>query len=65
VRLDVMLGCVLGMFHGMNVVSVCQMRVMGCLLVVAPFMMVRCFMMVARSMLVMLRCLPVMVGCFL
>jgi hypothetical protein len=57
-----------GMFRvlgGMNMVAVRQVRVVGGLLVVAGFVMFRCFMVVARGMLMMLSCLGVMVSCFL
>ena len=65
VRFDVLLGSMLRMVCGVNVMGVCQVRVMGGFLVVAGFVMLGGLVVVARSMLMMFRCLRVMMGCFL
>jgi len=57
-----------GMFavlDGVEVVSLCQMGVMGCCFVVAFVVMAGGFVVVARSVLVMFRCLGMMMGCLL
>ncbi len=59
-----MLGSVLGVFRGMNVVAVSQVRVVGGCLVVAVKMVSGGFVVVARSVLMMFRCLGVMMCCF-
>jgi hypothetical protein len=48
----------------MNMVPVCQVRVVGSFLMVASFMMLGCFEVVACSELMMFRCLLVMMRCF-
>jgi hypothetical protein len=58
------LGCMFGMLGGVNVMSLRQVRMVGCFLVVAFFMMLGCFLVMARSVLMMFRCLLVMMGCF-
>jgi hypothetical protein len=50
---------------GMNKVPVCQVRVVGGFLMVATFVMLGCFVVVACSVLKMLGCPLVMMGCFL
>lgn len=64
VRLDVVLGCVLSVFARVNVVSMCEMRVVRCGFMVSVGVMPGGFAVVARSVLVMLRCLIVMMRCF-
>jgi hypothetical protein len=49
----------------MNKVPVCQVRVVGGFLMVATFVMLGCFVVVACSVLKMLGCPLVMMGCFL
>ena len=62
--LNVILGSVLGMLDGMNVMAMSQMRVMGSGFVVAVQVMLGGFMVMTRSVLMMFRCLRVMMGCF-
>jgi hypothetical protein len=57
---NVVLGSVLRMFAGIDMVSVSQVRVMGSCFIVAILVMFSCFVVVARSVLVMFRCLRVM-----
>ena len=64
-RFDVFLRGMFRMICSVNMVGVCQMRVMSSFLVVARFVMLGGFVMVARRMLMMFRCLRVMMGCFL
>jgi hypothetical protein len=64
VRLDVMLGRVLCMLGGMDMVAVGQMSVASGCFVVSIRMMLRRFVVVACSVLVMFRCLGVMMRCF-
>ena len=64
-RLNVLLGSVLGMFGGKDAVPVRQVCVVSSFLVVARFVMLGGFVVVARGVLVVLRCLTVMAGCFL
>jgi len=59
-----MLGRMLGVLGGMDVVTMGQVGVVGSRFVVAIQMMFRGFVMVACSMLMVLRCLRVMMGCF-
>jgi hypothetical protein len=56
---------VLRVLGGMNKVPVCQVRVVGGFLMVASVVMLGCFVVVACSVLKMLGCLLVMMGCFL
>ena len=65
VRFDVLLRGMFRVICGVNMVGVCQVRVMGSFLVVARFVMLGGFVMVARRMLMMFGCLRVMMGCFL
>jgi hypothetical protein len=53
------------MICSVNVVGVCQVRVMGSFLVLARFVMLGGFVVVARRMLMMFGRLRVMMGCFL
>jgi hypothetical protein len=48
-----------------NLVAVRQVRVVGCFLMMAGFVMLRSFIVVVRSMLMMFGRLLVMMGCFL
>jgi len=64
VRLNVLLRRVLRMLGGMDRVTVRQMRVVCGFFVVAFGVCRSGFVMVARSVFVMLRCLGVMLGCF-
>ncbi len=64
VRFDVVLGgffCVLG---GLDMVAVCQVGMVGGGFVIAAFMVLGGFAVVARSVVVVLRCLLVMLNCF-
>ena len=63
-RLNVLLRRVLRVFGGVDRVTVREMRVVGGLLVIAFGVRRGGFVMVARSVFVMLRCLGVMLGCF-
>jgi hypothetical protein len=63
VRFEVMLGGVLGVLRGVKMVSVSQMGVVSGGFVVAVEVMLGGFVVMACSVLVMLRCLGVMVGC--
>ena len=65
VRLHMFLCRVLRVLGGMNKVPVRQVRVVGGFLMVASFVMLGCFVVVACSVLKMLGCLLVMMGCFL
>lgn len=65
VRLDVVLGRMLGMLGGMEVMTMRGMRVVGGLFVVARGVMLCGFAVMARSMLVVLRCLMVVICGFL
>ena len=64
-RLDVLLRGMFRMICSVNVVGVCQVRVMGSFLVLARFVMLGGFVVVTRRMLVVFGCLRVMMGCFL
>jgi hypothetical protein len=59
-----MLGRMLGVFLGMHLMAVRQMRVMGSFFVVVILMMLGGFVVMARSVLMVFRCLLVMLGCF-
>jgi hypothetical protein len=65
VRLDVVLGRMLGVLDGVYMVSMRRMRVVGGGFVIALGVMLCGFVVVARGVLVVLRCLLVMIGCFL
>jgi hypothetical protein len=65
VRFEVMLCRVLGMFRGVYLMPVSDLGVMGCALMVADFMVLRCFRMVVGSHPVMVRCLAVFVCCLI
>jgi len=65
VRFDVLLRGMFRMICSVDMVGVCQVRVMGSFLVLARFVMLGGFVMVARRMLMMFGCLRVMMGCFL
>ena len=65
VRLDVVLGCLLRMLAGVDVMPVSQMRMMRGCFVISVRVMPGGFAVVARSVLVMLGCLLVMVCCFM
>ncbi|MGB6688100.1 MAG: hypothetical protein WBE76_09695 [Terracidiphilus sp.] len=65
VRLNVVLGRMLGVLGGVQMMAMRRVRVVGGLFVVASDMMLRGFLVVARSVLVVLRCLLVVIGCFL
>jgi hypothetical protein len=65
VRLDVLLRGMFRMICSVNVVGVCQVRVMGSFLVLARFVMLGGFAVVTRRMLMMFGGLRVMMGCFL
>jgi hypothetical protein len=56
---------VLGVFGGMEMVRMRQMRVMSGLLMVTGFMVLCCFVMVVSGLGMMVRCLPVVMCCFL
>jgi hypothetical protein len=60
VSLNVMLGSVLGVFGGMNVVAMSQVRMVGSCLVVAVEMMPGGFVVVACTVFMVFRCLGVM-----
>ncbi len=60
-----MLDRVLGVFRGMDVMSVCQVRVVGSSYVVTVLMMPCGFVVMTRSVLMVFRCLLVMMRCFL
>ncbi|HUD53913.1 MAG TPA: hypothetical protein VMR02_01710 [Terracidiphilus sp.] len=64
VSFNVMLGGMLGVFGGVDGVTMSQVSMVGGRFVVAFLMMRGGFGVMARSVLVMLRCLGVMVGCF-
>lgn len=55
---------VLGMFRRVHMVAVSGVGVMPRCLVLPGLMMLGCFLVVARSVLMVLRCLGVMLGCF-
>jgi hypothetical protein len=59
------LGCVLGMFSGVDMVSMGDMRVVRGFLMVPGFMMFGCLFVMARRMLMMLGCVLVVLSCFL
>lgn len=64
VRFDMMLGCVLGMFGGMDMMPMGEMRMVRSSFMV-PFAVMPCgFAVVTRSVLVMLRCLGMMMCSF-
>ena len=65
VRLNVLLRRVLCVFGSMDVVAVRQVRMVSGCLVITGFVMLGGFVVVARSVLVVLRCLLVMIGCYL
>jgi hypothetical protein len=65
VRFDVLLRGMFRMICSVDMVGVCQVRVMGSFLVLARFVMLGGFVVVARRMLMMFGCLRVMMGCFL
>jgi hypothetical protein len=65
VRLNVVLRRVLRVLGSMGVVPVRQVRVVGGCLVVTGFVVLGGFVVVTRSVLVMLCCLLVMIGCYL
>jgi hypothetical protein len=64
VRLDVVLGRMLGVFGGMHMMAMRRVRVVRGSFVVAFDVMLRGFLVVARSVLVVFRCLGMMMGCF-
>lgn len=64
VRFDVVLGCLLSVFAGVDVVAVRKVRVMRGSFVVPIGVMACGFAVVTRSVLVMVRCLVVMMRCF-
>ena len=61
----VFLRSILCVFGCVSVVAVRQVRVMGCFLMMAGFVMLRSFVVVVRRMFMMFRRLLVMMGCFL
>lgn len=61
----VSLSGILCVFGCVSVVAVREVRVMGCFLVMAGFVMLRSFVVVVRSMFIMFGRLLVMMGCFL
>jgi hypothetical protein len=65
VRFDVFLRGMFRMICSVNMVGMCQVRVMGSFLMLARFVMLGGFVVVARRMLMMFGCLRVMMGCFL
>jgi hypothetical protein len=65
VRANVVLGRMLGMLDGLNVVAMSEMCMMSGLFVVVGFVMAGGFLVMARSVLVMFSCLLVMMSCFL
>jgi hypothetical protein len=64
VRLNVMLGCVTGVLNGMGVMGVGQVRVVGGFFVIAFRVMLGGCMVMARGVLMVLRCLRVVLSCF-
>ena len=64
VRCQVMLGRMLGMFLGMHLMAMRQMRVFGSFFAVVILMVLGGFVVMARSVLMVFRCLLVMLGCF-
>lgn len=64
VRFNVMLGRMFGMFSRMDLVTVGQMRMVCGRFVIPIQVMLGGFVVMACSVLVMLRCLGVMTGCF-
>ena len=62
---DVRFGGMFRMICGMNVMSMCQVCVMGGFFVVSCFVVPGSIVVMACSVLMMLRCLFVMMGCFL
>jgi hypothetical protein len=65
VRFNVVLYGVLRVIGGVNVVAVRQMRMVGCFFMITRFVMCSGFLVVARSVFQMLRCLLVVMSCFL
>lgn len=61
---DVVLRCVLCVFSRVDVMSMCEMRMMRCCFVVSILVMPGGFAVMTRSVLVMFRCLVVMMCCF-
>ena len=55
---------VLRVLGGLNMLPVCQVRVVGSFLMVASYVMLGGFTVVARSEVMMFRCLCVMMRCF-
>ena len=64
-RLDVLLGRLRGMMRGVRMMSLCQVRVMCCCLVLAVFMMLCSLPMMVGRLVMMLGSLRVMVRRFL
>ena len=62
---DVLLGSMLSMIGGMDVMGMRQMRMMGRFLVIARLVVPGSFVVMTRSVLMVLRCLFVMMGGFL
>ena len=62
---DVLLGSMLSMIGGMDVMGMRQMRMMGRFLVIARLVVPGSFVVMTRSVLMVLSCLFVMMGCFL
>jgi len=65
VRSEVMLGRMLSMFCGMDLMSVCQVSVVGSSYMVTALMMPGGFVVMTRSVLMVFRCLLVVMRCFL
>jgi hypothetical protein len=65
VRGKVVLGSMFGMFCGMDVMCVRQVRVVSSSCVIAALVMLGGFVVMARSVLMVFRCLLVMMRCFL
>ena len=62
---NVLLGSMLSMIGGMDVMGMRQMRMMGRFLVIARLVVPGSFVVMTRSVLMVLSCLFVMMGCFL
>ena len=60
-----LLNCMFCMLDGMKLMAVCNMRMVGSFLVILGFMMLSGLVVVARSVLMVLGRLRVMMGCFL
>ena len=60
-----LLNSMLSMLNGMKLMAVGNVRMVGCFLVILGFMMLGGFVVVARSVLMVLGRLRVMMGCFL